>query len=207
MPAPMAAVDGNCHLLRFEGVNGRPTQTRRRRGDTNMANQRRPRRSAARFLATFVVLFAAFQVSFIIWLLPSEAFHGYLDVCARGGALALRCLGRDVTATDGTIASGATAIQIKAGCDALQPCAIFASGVMAFPAPLVSKLLALICGSSALLAINFVRIVTLFELSMADSTLFQLSHEVFWPAAFVLFAVGFVVLWTRAVLRKSEERR
>jgi exosortase/archaeosortase family protein len=162
----------------------------------NRTEQQKQRRAVSRrFFVVFLGLLIVFQVGFELWLAQSALFNEYLRWNASASAAMLRVLGEGASALDDRIESIRGVIAIGRGCDAIQPCAIFVAGVLAFPARVADKLWGIGIGCAVLLAMNLLRIVTLYYVKVDFPQSFQLIHEALWPAAFVLMALVLWVVW------------
>jgi exosortase/archaeosortase family protein len=156
------------------------------------------RRVMLRFLLVFVGLLVVFQLGFELWLANSSIFETYLHWNAAGSAAILRVMGEAANALGTSLESSRAALGIRRGCDAIQPCAIFVAGILAFPASAKAKSIGLAIGVPLLLAVNLLRIITLYFARIHAPDSFETIHEAVWPAAFVLLAV---VLWMGWILR------
>ena len=96
-------------------------------------------------------------------------------------------------------------MSIEAGCDAVQASAFFVFAVMASPLPVSyrARIPWLLGGTSLLLVINLVRIVSLFYTGVYFPKAFDLMHIDVWQAGFIFLPLCFWVLWARRVLRNS----
>jgi exosortase/archaeosortase family protein len=139
----------------------------------------------------FGILMAAFYaISFVPWW--DQALYGYLVANAWLSNLILNVLGVDSTTSEVSIRSSQFAVNIRRGCDAVEPSWLFASALLAFPAPLLRKIPGILVGVAALLALNLVRIVSLFLIGIYFPSLFKPAHLEIWPTAFIIAAV---LLW------------
>lgn len=77
-------------------------------------------------------------------------------------------------------------------CTGFLPVVTFVVCVMAYPGPLARKWAGIAFGIPALLAVNFLRLVSLFYIGVRFPALFGLAHEVVWEG---LLAVVFIALW------------
>jgi len=149
----------------------------------------------------FVVSFAAIAgVLFTIYAFPFELFgaqrdwlHGYLVAYAHlaGGVLGLFERGLVV---DGTLIQGRFAMQIVRNCDAADINIVFASALLAFPAPLLKKTPLLLAGIALLVAANVTRLCSLYYVGVYAPSWFKFAHEEVWPLLLVTFTVGVFVV-------------
>lgn len=159
-----------------------------------------PRAPVVRFLATFGLLLAVY---YALILLPwgDRALYLYLRGNAWLAGAILHGLGQDIHVSDLTIRSGAFAVSTRRGCDAFEPAWFFCAAVLAYPAAWRAKPRILLAGAAAILALNLVRIVSLYYLGRYAPGLFASAHLEIWPALFILAAVALWILWVRSVSR------
>jgi exosortase H (IPTLxxWG-CTERM-specific) len=158
----------------------------------------------ARFTALFLLFAAVFYLltalpAYVNWVLAP-----YLALNAKISAALLRCLGEVASCQGSHLASPRFVLEIRAGCDALEPAALFSAAVLAFPAPLLHKLKGLAVGILGLLLINFARILSLYYIGIHRPALFDVVHASIWQPLFVLLVGVFWLLW--AVQGRTEER-
>ena len=107
----------------------------------------------------------------------------------------LNLLGQDTTVSNANISSNAFSVNIKQGCDAIEPMGLFISNLIAFPAEWKKKIVGIFVGLLALFAINIARIDSLYFAGITNKQLFDIMHEEVWQFVFILLAVSFVFLW------------
>jgi exosortase/archaeosortase family protein len=164
-----------------------------------------PRGAALRFLLVFALGMTAFEVYWST-LTPDAGFwrggyfQHYLEWNARVSARLLGWLGYDAQTSGTSIFAPEGAVDVRRGCDGVQPSVLFAIAVLAFPAPWRLRLLGAALGVALLLALNLARIVTLFLLRVHAPGVFDEAHHWIWPMAFVVTALSLWVAWARRVL-------
>jgi len=89
-----------------------------------------------------------------------------------------------------------TSVNIENGCNALEACIILVAAIVAYPATIRSKALAVLGGCVALQLINLIRTSSLFVLLKYEPDLFETAHGGVWQVVLVLLAVGFFLLWS-----------
>jgi len=92
-----------------------------------------------------------------------------------------------------------SAINIKTGCDAIEPIALFCSAIISFPVAFFRKWKGLIVGVLFLLAMNMVRIVSLYFFAVYKPEWFEIMHADVWQAVFILLAVMCWLVWMQTV--------
>ncbi len=157
----------------------------------------------------FVLLFAVGMGLFeLYWstLSPDQGFwrggyfQSYLEWNARLSSFLLDLMGYETTQSGTSIFGSGGAVDVRRGCDAVQPSVLFALAVLAFPAPWRARLIGAPLGVSILLAMNLVRIVTLFQLRLHFPAAFDPAHHWIWPMAFLLVAMALWILWAKRAL-------
>jgi exosortase/archaeosortase family protein len=147
-----------------------------------------------RFGLTFAVLMAAYYA-----LAATRAFDGFLHLVLKANALAsaelLNVLGVVCSRVDASISSPRFAVNLRRGCDAVEPAWFFCAAVLAFPAPLRGKLAGIAVGSAVIVAANIARIASLFVIGAYFPKFFSVAHLEIWPAALILLACLLQVAW------------
>jgi exosortase/archaeosortase family protein len=162
------------------------------RGGDREAAGRNPVR---RFLVWLAVLVAAFYV-----LASTPLFRGHvatplMALDARVAAAVLSRLGQEARAHDRVVAAGSEfALEVRRGCDALEPTVLFALAVLVAPAAATAKALGLVLGVVLLVGLNTVRIVSLFFVGRHRPDLLEIVHTE-WQVAFVLVTIAAWVAW------------
>jgi len=154
------------------------------------------RAPALRFLAIFVLLLGVFYAAVY---LPAcdRAFYRYLCINARVANALLRGLGQPTTVADVTIRSAQYAVSIRRGCDAIEPAWFFCAAVLAFPGHWRRKPAGLAVGITAILALNLVRIVSLYFIGLHLPRFFPAAHLEVWPVIFIMVALALWIAWIR----------
>jgi exosortase/archaeosortase family protein len=153
--------------------------------------------SVAGYVARFLVLLTVFEVVFLTYLSPNAYFDAYLRAYASLAGWLLELLGDDVVVRGQRIIGSGVSIEVRRGCDAYQPLALFCANVLAFPAPWRRRCVGLSLGILALLALNLGRIISLYWLDDRDSAWFHSAHTTIWPVAFIVSALVLWLVWAR----------
>ena len=148
-----------------------------------------------KFVLIFAVLMGIFEAAWATHTVKNNLFPSYLRLNARAGAGLIRIFGHNAQAAGITISSPRFSIEIARGCDAIEPSAIFLSGVVAFPAPLLAKVYGMLVGTVTLLTLNLVRIASLFFIGIHYPKLFHMVHVDVWQAIFIFLAILLWVIW------------
>ncbi|MCP3982034.1 MAG: hypothetical protein GY716_22240 [bacterium] len=142
-----------------------------------------------------------FFVSVAAMLFGFVRFGGHVEqpiTEATAGATAwlLRILGTGATVAEGTLVQSRLAtLRIIFECTAVFPCMFFVAGVVAYPAPFAFKGLGLLLGLPAILAVNEVRLVSLFYIAHWLPQWFDTAHWIVWQSAILFTTLLFWLLW------------
>lgn len=159
-----------------------------------------------RFVGLFVVLLGVFYAITFIPVVSEDLIPAYLRWNARASTFILNVFGENATTRDTSVSSARYSVNIRHGCDAIEPSALFLAAVLAFPAAFKSKLPGLVTGTLILAIINLVRIVSLFYVGIFKKEWFDFMHEDFWQPLFILLALTLWIAWAMWAMRGSTGR-
>src|SRR5690606_37441933 len=77
---------------------------------------------------------------------------------------------------------GLGAVQVLAGCNAVEVCALLAAAILAFPGKLKYGLIGVAAGVLALQTVNLGRIISLLYLARGSPEVFEFFHNYVWDA-------------------------
>ena len=95
----------------------------------------------------------------------------------------------DTVIAQGRILRDATtgfAVSIEAGCNGVEAAIVLIAGIVAFPASLKNKVIAILAGFLFVQALNIVRIISLFYLGQWNYSVFEWFHLYLWPVLIML---------------------
>ena len=104
-------------------------------------------------------------------------------------------------------AASGFAVSIEAGCNGVEAAIVLIAGILAFPASLRHKLVAILAGFFFVQALNIVRIISLFYLGQWNYTVFEWFHLYLWPVLImldVLIVFAFYLQWLGKHHAKTE---
>jgi exosortase H (IPTLxxWG-CTERM-specific) len=145
-----------------------------------------------------------FYILYYLPFLQDKVFSRLIHFYAMISSGIINVFGFDTSVFGDVISSAQFSISIKKGCDALEPMALVASGIVAFPSPVRFKLIGLLSGLSFLFLLNITRIVTLFIVGIYRPDLFQTIHIDVWQIVFILSGIGYWFFWIRKVVSKKK---
>lgn len=155
----------------------------------------RNKRPVLAFVVLFALLMGLFYGITFIDVMELKILPAYMRVNATLSTEILNVFGEDANTYGTSIRSKRYSVDIRHGCDAIEPSALFLAAVLAFPAPLRSKIPGLIIGTLVLAIINLTRIVTLFYTGIYFPKWFQTVHVDVWQPVFILLSLTLWVLW------------
>lgn len=142
----------------------------------------------ARFLFLFCgVLAALFAVEMLkpVQEAVIQPFTGILATISTAVVLPFD----DTVIAQGRVLRDATtgfAVSIEAGCNGVEAAIVLIAGIVAFPASLKNKAIAILAGFLFVQALNIVRIISLFYLGQRNYTVFEWFHLYLWPVLIML---------------------
>lgn len=139
-----------------------------------------------------VVLYYA--VTSMHWF-AAVVFPANLRLNAAVSAWILSAAGEEIRAEGNVLHGPGGDMVVKRGCDALEPAALFAAAVLAFPAPWRAKLIGVAIGVPVLLVFNVVRIVSLHYVLKHAPRWFETAHVDIWQPFFIFAAMALWVGW------------
>ena len=186
-------------------VNRRSTANQGKRGTVSGSpwhERWRGKAPVLRFGLTFAALMAAYYA-----IAVTQTFDGMLNEVLRWNALAsgalLDALGQGIHTTGTVIRSARFSVNVRRGCDAVEPVWYFAAAVLSFPAPIVRKLAGIAVGALLICAVNVVRIASLFIVGAYYPRSFSTIHLEIWPASLILLATLLWIAWISWVRRTT----
>jgi exosortase H (IPTLxxWG-CTERM-specific) len=147
------------------------------------------------FVLLFVVLMAVFYAITFIPVVNQDIFPAYMRFNAKLSVVVINVFGEGATASGTAVTSSRFSVDIRHGCDAVAPSALFIAAVLAFPGTLRSKVPGILVGTLVLAAINIIRIVSLFYTGIYFPRAFEAMHVDVWQPVFILLALTFWVVW------------
>lgn len=145
-----------------------------------------------RFGLTFSLVTLLYYVFALVPWVDEELFPAYLRTNAQASSAILNGLGQTCHVENATIRSPQFSITIKRGCDAFEPSWLFCAAVLAFPASWRRRLSGMAIGVAVILALNLIRIVSLYYVGLHLPGFFETIHLEVWPVIFMLVAL---LLW------------
>jgi exosortase H (IPTLxxWG-CTERM-specific) len=170
---------------------------------TTLRDRVRGKRPVFVFVGLFALLMALFYVVTTLSLVNETAIPKYMRYNARASAALLNLFGEGATANGTSVSSRRYSVDIRHGCDAIEPSALFIAAVVAFPSTLRSKIPGLIAGTVVLAVINLVRIVSLFYTGIHFPRAFEIMHVDVWQPVFILLALTLWVVWALWATRRG----
>ena len=163
------------------------------------------KRPLLRFVLLLGGFFLLFNIAFYGWIAESKWFEKYLALNALASVPVIELFGADVRANGTNVGSEQFSMEIKHGCDALQPASFFILAMLSSPVSvsLRRRLLPILIGTAALLMLNIVRLVTLFYTGLHFPSWFETLHLDIWQAVFIFTPLVFWIGWVLRANRRT----
>jgi exosortase/archaeosortase family protein len=107
----------------------------------------------------------------------------------------LNRLGEDTQVTNTTIWSAKYAITVLPACSALELWVFFCATVLAFPSRISRKISGILMGTALLLALNQLRLMSLYYVGAHFPRFFDATHEDVWGIGLVVAEIGLCAAW------------
>ncbi len=147
-----------------------------------------------RFGSTFVLLLAAYYAVAV-----TSGFDQLLFRILHWNAIAscaiLNLLGQSCSISGTFIQSATFSVNIRRGCDAVEPVWFFVAAVLSFLAPARLKVAGIVVGATLICLANIIRISSLFIIGAHFPRLFPAAHLEIWPALLIVFASILWIAW------------
>lgn len=101
---------------------------------------------------------------------------------------------------------GEAIITVEPGCTGFDYSWFLVAAIAAFPAPILGKVIGIAAGVSALLALNILRVSSLYWIGVHRPEHFAFVHEQLWAVLLNLTTVSLMVAWIMWVNRTDEDR-
>ena len=116
----------------------------------------------------------------------------------------------DTVIAQGRILRDATtgfAVSIEAGCNGVEAAIVLIAGIVAFPASIQHKVIAILAGFLFVQALNIVRIISLFYLGQWNYTVFEWFHLYLWPVLIMLDVLVVFAIYLQWLGKRHPELR
>ena len=116
----------------------------------------------------------------------------------------------DTVIAQGRILRDATtgfAVSIEAGCNGVEAAIVLIAGIVAFPASIQHKVIAILAGFLFVQALNIVRIISLFYLGQWNYTVFEWFHLYLWPVLIMLDVLVVFAIYLHWLGKRHPELR
>ncbi|QOJ02330.1 MAG: hypothetical protein HRU71_02015 [Planctomycetia bacterium] len=161
-----------------------------------------------RFVLTFAGCMAIYYVLSSLSLFHARVFPAFLKGNAIVAARVLEGVGQGpVEANGSAVCSQRFSVEVARGCDAIEPIALLVSAILASPMSIRARLAGMAAGALCLMAMNLMRIVTLFLFGVYWPAAFHVMHVDVWQVIFILLAVAIWLAWAWWALGRESVAR
>jgi exosortase/archaeosortase family protein len=137
--------------------------------------------------------------------LPGTLIAGLLDAQGHAASALIAAFEPGVHYDAGTVV-GRFPMRVVKACGALDAQALFAAAVLAFRASPRAKLVGVLLGSLAIMAVNVLRLVVLYFVGADMPRMFDTMHEELMPLALVVAACAGFSAWSMWVAPPATDR-
>jgi exosortase/archaeosortase family protein len=152
-------------------------------------------------LLHFGLKFCALTALFYLILLLPLSKHMVAAVTvgeARLSGAVLNLIGQHNRVDGVTLSSGGrSAITVVSTCSGFDFLSFFSAAILVFPVPFAKKMAGLVIGIPLLLALNLVRIMSLFFVQVHYPGVFDLVHEEVWAFILIIATIALYVVWMK----------
>lgn len=159
-------------------------------------------RFAIGYVVVAAVLFSIYGFPFELFGARSDWLGGYLRMYAQLAGSALRLFESGIVVTGDRI-DGRFSLQIVRNCDAIEVNILFASAILAFPAPWLRRSVALAGGLALLVLANITRICLLYFVGVYRPNWFKTAHEEILPLVLIALTALSFLFWARYLTRPN----
>lgn len=148
-----------------------------------------------KYVGIFAILMILFQG---ICLLPqAEVFIGWIAIAyAQISAIVLTAFGMQTTAQGATLLFGnATILTVERACSGIEFSVVLLAAVLAFPCGWKKKSIGLAIGLSALIAVNILRVISLYWVGVKNPGVFHRMHEHWWSIGITMATICILAAW------------
>lgn len=155
------------------------------------------------FAFSFAVLIILVYAAMLTPLYSNHVQPFVVHINARLAAFLLNLFGHNTTAEGSVVGSVLYSVNVKRGCDALLPAALFSAAVLAFPfSNWHNKITGIFIGVAFLLTMNLIRIVSLYLTGLYYPKAFDMMHLEVWQVIFILLSIICWGVWAQWAIKK-----
>lgn len=152
-------------------------------------------------LLNFVLKFCALvALLYLILLIPffQGMVAGLTVAEARLSGAILNLLGQHNHVDDVILWSGTrSVIKVVPSCSGVDFLCFFCAAITVFPVPVSRRFAGMLIGVPILLALNLVRIMSLFVLGLRYPRVFDFAHEVLWAVILIITTIVLYINWMK----------
>jgi len=144
--------------------------------------------------AKFGGLMVAYYI-FTLFPFFDRTLNGMVIYTARSASCLLNLMGERNSLIEGTIASGDFSITVLKACTCAEFVWFYCAALIAFPSRWPRKIPGILIGAVVILALNVIRITTLFLVGVHFRSAFDAFHEQVWSILLVVATICLTVAW------------
>lgn len=140
----------------------------------------------------------AMLLFYLIWATQffQENFVQYVAYAyAKTTGLFLQLMQVPVFIAGDSVGDSAFMVSIKNGCDGIEAMAILLFAILVYPTSWVNRFKGFVIGFACLVALNFIRIISLYFIGVHVPNLFEVMHVSVWQFIFILVPLLIIYQW------------
>lgn len=144
------------------------------------------------FLVCIIVLYTLLRISIMREIIGQPLARAFAAV----SGFILNLLALKATVSGTILQVEGFAAQIDDVCTGIFVVAIYLSAVLAYPSRVKEKLKGLLLGTSVILSLNLIRVVSLMYIGRYFPSLFEVAHLLIWQSLIIFAALLVWIYWT-----------
>ncbi|MBI2166444.1 MAG: hypothetical protein HYU29_08620 [Chloroflexi bacterium] len=144
-----------------------------------------------------------FLVLYFLLIRVTAVSEAITSVTARVTGVALAGVGAGVTVKGPVLQMGSLQFVVIPDCTPLGPIMLLTGAILAFPAPVGSKLIGILLGALLLSSLNLLRVINLVYVARLAPQWLDMAHLVIWQSVMILAGIVFWMVWISWVGKTS----
>ena len=159
-----------------------------------------------RFGAYFIGLIILFYLWWTGVKIDGPILGNIVKFTTKASSFVLNIFGYDTSVDGSLLFSNQYSVDLKAGCDGVEPLALFLFSIVAYPIAFKFKWPAILIAVPAFFLMNIIRVITLFLIGIYIPNYFELFHTGIWQGLFLIYGAVLWIIWFNWTFRKETEK-
>ena len=154
--------------------------------------------------AVYIALVVALSNLLLLPVVDRVLFEPVRLAIAAGAGHVLALVQDNVRVVGQRVFVGPSAVEIVNSCTGLDVGVFLASAMLVFPAPWRARAQGVVAAFAIVLAVNFLRVLTLCWLNASSPRAFELVHVYVWPAFITAVCLATLLVWIQLVPARDD---